>query len=64
MREAAALTDAVKAEALRVGFDLVGSGLRRCAGALADFHEWLRQGYAGEMKYLDRAKRPTRTRGT
>ncbi len=53
-REAAALTAAVKAEALRVGFDLVGVVSAGAPATFADFQEWLRQGFAGEMKYLDR----------
>jgi epoxyqueuosine reductase len=44
----------VKAEALRIGFDLVGIVSAAAPATLADFHEWLRQGFAGEMKYLDR----------
>lgn len=51
---AAALTAAVKAEALRIGFDLVGVVSAAAPATLADFQEWLRQGFAGEMKYLDR----------
>src|SRR5580700_6604137 len=53
-RAAAALTAAVKAEALRVGFDLVGVVSAVAPATFADFQEWLRQGFAGEMKYLDR----------
>ena len=51
---AAAVTAAVKAEALRVGFDLVGVVSAVAPATFADFQEWLRQGFAGEMKYLDR----------
>jgi epoxyqueuosine reductase len=53
-REAAALTAAVKAEALRVGFDLVGVVSAAAPATFADFQDWLRRGFAGEMKYLDR----------
>jgi epoxyqueuosine reductase len=52
--EAAALTSAVKAEALRIGFDLVGVVSAVAPATFADFQEWLRQGFAGEMKYLGR----------
>jgi epoxyqueuosine reductase len=51
---AAALTTAVKAEALRIGFDLVGVVSAVAPATLADFQDWLRQGFAGEMAYLGR----------
>jgi epoxyqueuosine reductase len=51
---AAALSTAVKAEALRIGFDLVGIVSAVAPATFADFQEWLRQGFAGEMKYLGR----------
>jgi epoxyqueuosine reductase len=48
------LRDAVKAEALRIGFDLVGIAPAVAPGGLEDFHDWLRQGYDGEMAWLSR----------
>lgn len=50
----ATTTAAVKAEARRVGFDLVGIVTAAAPATFADFQEWLRQGFAGEMKYLGR----------
>jgi epoxyqueuosine reductase len=46
------LRDAVKAEALRIGFDLVGIAAAAAPGGLNHFHDWLRQGYEGEMAWL------------
>jgi len=51
---ATSLRDAVKAEALRIGFDLVGIAAAAAPGGLNHFHEWLRQGYDGEMAWLSR----------
>lgn len=51
---AASLATAVKDEALRLGFDLVGIAPAVTPLGLSDFHEWLRQGYDGEMTYLAR----------
>jgi epoxyqueuosine reductase len=51
---AASLRDAVKAEALRIGFDLVGIAAAAAPGGLNYFHDWLRQGYDGEMAWLSR----------
>jgi epoxyqueuosine reductase len=56
-RQAAAATslrDAVKAEALRIGFDLAGIAPATVPGGLENFHDWLRQGYDGEMAWLSR----------
>jgi epoxyqueuosine reductase len=44
----------VKAEALRIGFDLVGIAPAVAPGGLDNFHDWLRQGYDGEMAWLSR----------
>ncbi len=49
-----ALSDAVKAEALRLGFDLVGITPATVPGGLENFHDWLRRGYDGEMAWLSR----------
>jgi epoxyqueuosine reductase len=51
---ATSLRDAVKAEALRIGFDLVGITPAAVPGGLESFHDWLRQGYGGEMEWLSR----------
>jgi epoxyqueuosine reductase len=51
---ATSLRDAVKAEALRIGFDLVGIAPAVVPGGLESFHDWLRQGYDGEMAWLSR----------
>ncbi|MGL4511624.1 MAG: tRNA epoxyqueuosine(34) reductase QueG [Lacipirellulaceae bacterium] len=41
-----------KAEALARGFDLVGVAPAERPAGLADFDEWLRRGYAGQMGFL------------
>jgi epoxyqueuosine reductase len=51
---ATSLRDAVKAEALRIGFDLVGIAPATNPVGLENFHDWLRQGYDGEMAWLSR----------
>jgi epoxyqueuosine reductase len=50
----AALRDAVKAEALAIGFDLVGIAAAAVPGGLENFQDWLRQGFDGEMTWLSR----------
>jgi epoxyqueuosine reductase len=50
------LTAALKAEARRLGFDLAGVCPAAASDGIGRFHEWLAEGYAGEMHYLgDRA---------
>jgi len=50
------LTAALKQEAFRLGFDLVGATAAVCPSGNGHFREWLELGYAGEMRYLaDRA---------
>ncbi|HET6326908.1 MAG TPA: tRNA epoxyqueuosine(34) reductase QueG [Planctomycetaceae bacterium] len=44
----------MKAEALRLGFDLVGITPATVPGGLENFHDWLRRGYDGEMAWLSR----------
>jgi epoxyqueuosine reductase len=51
---ATSLRDAVKAEALRIGFDLAGIAAAAAPGGLNHFHDWLRKGYDGEMAWLSR----------
>jgi epoxyqueuosine reductase len=48
------LTAAVKQEALRIGFDLVGVAPAVAPATLTGFHDWLEKGFAGEMDYLAR----------
>lgn len=48
------LTQAVKAAALRVGFDLVGIAPAVSTPGFAQLQDWLRAGFAGEMHYLPR----------
>ena len=48
------LTLALKVEARRVGFELVGVAPAVSPPGLPKLHEWLRAGFAGEMQYLPR----------
>lgn len=48
------LTDAVKAAARQVGFDLVGIAPAISPAGFPKLQEWLRAGFAGEMKYMPR----------
>ena len=48
----AALTQSLKREAQRLGFDLAGVCPAVEPSGLTRFHEWLASGYAGEMTYL------------
>jgi epoxyqueuosine reductase len=50
----AELSEAVKAEALRIGFDLVGIAAAASPGGLEHFQDWLRQGFDGEMAWMSR----------
>ena len=49
-----ALTDAVKKRALELGFDLVGITSAEPSVFAAEYREWIAQGNAGEMGYLER----------
>ena len=52
-----ALTDALKREALRLGFDLAGTCPAVTPPGIGRFRRWLAAGYAGQMHYLvDRAE--------
>ncbi len=51
---ATSLRDAVKAEALRIGFDLVGIAPAAAPAGLENFRDWLERGYDGEMAWLAR----------
>ncbi len=53
-QDATSLAAAVKQEALRIGFDLVGIVPAAAPATLTEFHEWLRNGFDGEMGYLSR----------
>ncbi len=48
------LTLALKGEARRIGFELVGVAPAVSPPGLPRLHEWLRAGFAGEMQYLPR----------
>jgi epoxyqueuosine reductase len=50
----AALTLKIKGEAQRLGFDLVGISAARPPVHESSFAGWLRQGFAGEMQYMER----------
>jgi len=49
------LTDAIKAEAIRLGFDLVGVAPVRPSEHERLYHAWIAAGRHGEMSYLARA---------
>src|ERR1700720_2560524 len=48
------LTTAIKTEAHRLGFELVGIAPAVTPTGIHDFLDWLDHGYAGEMTYLER----------
>ena len=50
------LSDAIKAEASRLGFDLAGIAPAVNAPGFPSFVDWLDHGYAGEMHYLPRRR--------
>jgi epoxyqueuosine reductase len=50
------LTQRLKAQALALGFDLVGIAPAQESPELAFFEPWLEAGYAGEMHYLRRSQ--------
>ncbi|MGH7199203.1 MAG: tRNA epoxyqueuosine(34) reductase QueG, partial [Planctomycetaceae bacterium] len=52
--DSADLSAAVKAEAHRLGFDLVGITPAARPTGFDELRDWLRRGYAGEMHYMDR----------
>ncbi len=64
VRTMAEVAEAIKAEARRLGFELVG--ISPAADPLHEesFADWLRQGYAGEMAYLSRTEQARRHPGT
>ena len=51
MRE---LTEAIKARAAELGFDLVGVTGAEPSAFAEEYRDWVAQGYAGEMEYLTR----------
>ncbi len=51
----------IKSEAQRLGFELVGISPAKVAPREESFAEWLRQGLAGEMDYLQRSEEVRRT---
>src|SRR5215470_9530511 len=50
------LTQRIKAQALALGFDLIGIAPAQESPELAFFESWLEAGYAGEMHYLRRSR--------
>jgi len=50
------LTQSLKAESQRLGFDLVGFCPAITPAGYGKFLQWLEAGYAGEMHYLDQRK--------
>ena len=50
----ATLTAALKAEARRIGFDLIGCTPAAAAPGYPNLLDWLNRGYAGEMGYIER----------
>jgi epoxyqueuosine reductase len=50
----AELAAALKAEAVSLGFDLVGIAPAVTPAGIHEFLDWLKRGYAGEMTYLER----------
>jgi epoxyqueuosine reductase len=46
------LTESLKLQARKIGFDLVGIAPAVRPGGVAHLDEWLKQGFAGEMKYF------------
>jgi epoxyqueuosine reductase len=52
----AELTRELKAEAQRLGFDLVGITPAATPPGYPSFLDWLSRGYAGEMSYMERRK--------
>ncbi|QDT53274.1 Epoxyqueuosine reductase [Caulifigura coniformis] len=50
------LADRLKAEARRLGFDLVGIAPAAAPTTTPEFREWLSAGFAGEMHYLERRR--------
>jgi len=54
--ENAALSARIKAEAQRLGFELVGISPAQVPPHEQSFADWLRLGFAGEMEYLQRTK--------
>lgn len=48
------IANALKAEAIRVGFDLAGITDARPSAFIKEYSDWLAQGYHGEMGYLSR----------
>ena len=52
----AALSDAIRTEARRIGFDLVGIADAGPPESLDHFHDWLESGFDGKMGYLSRRR--------
>ena len=50
------LTNSLKTEAQRLGFDLVGACPAVTASGFSNLLQWIENGYAGEMEYIERRK--------
>ncbi len=48
------LSERIKSEAIRLGFDLVGIAPAVTPQGVAHWGEWLQRGFAGEMSYMNR----------
>ena len=55
-RKRTALSARIKEEAQRLGFELVGISPARIPPHEETFAEWLRQGFAGELGYMERTE--------
>src|SRR5439155_15777555 len=53
----------IKEQARRLGFDLVGIAAATDAETYGVFRDWLRSGFAGEMRYLERREEAYRHPG-
>lgn len=54
--DAPTLAAALKAEARRIGFDLVGIAPAVAPAGVSHLHDWLAAGHAGAMDYIDRRR--------
>ncbi len=59
-RKHASLSARIKEEAQRLGFELVGISPAKLPPHEESFAEWLRQGFAGELGYMERTERARR----
>src|SRR3972149_11328330 len=62
-RKRASLSARIKEEAQRLGFELVGISPAKLPPHEESFTEWLRQGFAGELAYMERTEHLRRDPG-